>query len=184
MTIDSTTISTPAGPLSILVGPDVAVRAAGFTRDPDALLALVHPRLRDTVRARPDLGPVTAAALAYFDGDLAAIDEVPVEQHTDGPFLRHAWAALRDVKPGEPVTYTEFAGLAGRPRAVRAAAAACARNAAALFVPCHRVLRTDGGLGGYRWGLGVKRWLLDHERLGHERLDHERLGHERTASPA
>jgi methylated-DNA-[protein]-cysteine S-methyltransferase len=71
---------------------------------------------------------------------------------------------LRHVKPGEPVTYTAFAELTGRPRAVRAAAAACARNAAALFVPCHRVLRTDGTLGGYRWGLDVKRWLLDHER--------------------
>ena len=61
---------------------------------------------------------------------------------------------LRDVKPGEPVTYTEFAALAGRPAAVRAAAQACARNAAALFVPCHRVLRTDGTsadtAGGWR----------------------------------
>jgi methylated-DNA-[protein]-cysteine S-methyltransferase len=72
---------------------------------------------------------------------------------------------LREVKPGEPVTYPGFATLTGRPRAIRPAAAACARNATALFVPCHRVLRTDGGLGGYRWGLPVKRWLLDHERL-------------------
>ena len=61
------------------------------------------------------------------------------------------------------MTYTEYAAKAGRPLAVRAAAAACARNAAALFVPCHRVVRTDGGLGGFRWGLPVKRWLLAHE---------------------
>jgi methylated-DNA-[protein]-cysteine S-methyltransferase len=67
------------------------------------------------------------------------------------------------VKAGEPVTYTGFADLAGRPAAVRAAAMACARNAAALFVPCHRVLRLDGSLGGFRWGIPVKRWLLDHE---------------------
>jgi methylated-DNA-[protein]-cysteine S-methyltransferase len=64
------------------------------------------------------------------------------------------------------VTYTGYARLAGRPAAVRAAAQACARNAVALFVPCHRVVRTDGTLGGYRWGLGVKRWLLDHELAG------------------
>ena len=71
---------------------------------------------------------------------------------------------MREIKPGEPITYTAFAALAGRPAAVRAAAQACARNAPALFVPCHRVLRTDGGLGGYRWGLDVKKWLLGHER--------------------
>jgi methylated-DNA-[protein]-cysteine S-methyltransferase len=71
---------------------------------------------------------------------------------------------MRDIKPGAPVTYTAFAELSGRPAAVRGAASACARNAAALFVPCHRVLRTDGSLGGYRWGLPVKRWLLDHEQ--------------------
>jgi len=70
---------------------------------------------------------------------------------------------LRSVAPGEPVTYTELAAMAGRPDAARAAASACARNACGLFVPCHRVVRTGGGLGGYRYGLGVKQWLLDHE---------------------
>ncbi|MFC0096455.1 methylated-DNA--[protein]-cysteine S-methyltransferase [Micromonospora marina] len=162
-TVDSTVIGTPAGPLSVLAGPTGAVRAAGFTADPAALLPLIHPSLRGAPRERADLGPVTAAVRAYLDGDLAAIDAVPVEQHSGGLFLTHAWQVLRDVKPGGPVTYTGFAALAGRPAAIRAAAAACARNAAALFVPCHRVLRTDGSLGGYRWGLDVKKWLLGHE---------------------
>ncbi|WP_018784686.1 methylated-DNA--[protein]-cysteine S-methyltransferase [Micromonospora sp. CNB394] len=162
-TVDSTVIGTPAGPLSVLAGPTGAVRAAGFTADPAALLPLIHPSLRGEPRERADLGPVTAAVRAYLDGDLAAIDAVPVEQHSGGLFLTHAWQVLRDVKPGGPVTYTGFAALAGRPAAIRAAAAACARNAAALFVPCHRVLRTDGSLGGYRWGLDVKKWLLGHE---------------------
>lgn len=162
-TIDSTVVDTPVGPFSVLAGPDGAVRAAGFTAAPATLLPLVHPSLRGEPRHRSDLGPVTAAVTAYLDGDLAAIDDIPVDQHTGGAFMAHAWQVLRDVKPGEPVTYTGYAALAGRPAAVRAAAAACARNAAALFVPCHRVLRTDGTLGGYRWGLPVKRWLLDHE---------------------
>jgi methylated-DNA-[protein]-cysteine S-methyltransferase len=156
-------MATPAGTLTILEH-DGAVRAAGFTTDVEQLLALVHPKLRAEPRPRPDLGPVTDAVLAYFDGDLAAIDEVPVEQHSAGAFLGPAWNTLRQVKPGQPVTYAAFATLAGQPRAIRAAAAACARNAAALFVPCHRVIRTDGGLGGYRWGLEVKKWLLGHER--------------------
>ncbi|MFI7428676.1 methylated-DNA--[protein]-cysteine S-methyltransferase [Micromonospora sp. NPDC049836] len=162
-TLDSTVIDTPAGPFSVLTGPDGAVRAAGFTAAPADLAPLVHPSLRGELRERADLGPVTAAVRAYLAGELTAIDTVPVRQHTDGAFLAHAWRVLREVKPGEPVTYTGFAGLAGRPAAVRAAAAACARNAAALFVPCHRVLRTDGTLGGYRWGLDVKNWLLGHE---------------------
>ncbi|MEV0727577.1 methylated-DNA--[protein]-cysteine S-methyltransferase [Polymorphospora sp. NPDC050346] len=164
--MNSSTIDTPAGPLTILASPDGAVRAAGFTTDVPALLALVHPDLRAEPRPRPDLGPVTAAVRAYLDGDLTAIDAVPVEQRTGGAFMAHAWETLRQVKPGGPVTYTNYAELSGRPAAVRAAAAACARNAAALFVPCHRVLRTDGTLGGYRWGRPVKRWLLDHEAAG------------------
>jgi methylated-DNA-[protein]-cysteine S-methyltransferase len=161
-TVNTATMTTPAGPLTI-VESDGQVRAAGFTTDVDQLLPLVHPDLRGTPRARADLGPITRAVLAYFDGDLAAIDAVPVEQHTGGEFLGHAWQVMRQIKPGEPVAYTDFARLAGRPQAVRAAAQACARNAAALFVPCHRVLRLDGGHGGYRWGVPVKRWLLDHE---------------------
>jgi methylated-DNA-[protein]-cysteine S-methyltransferase len=74
---------------------------------------------------------------------------------------------LRTVKPGAPVTYADYATLAGSPTAVRAAASACARNAAALFVPCHRVVRTGGALGGFRWGVDAKRWLLTHETSTH-----------------
>ncbi|WDZ85215.1 methylated-DNA--[protein]-cysteine S-methyltransferase [Micromonospora cathayae] len=162
--IDYATTDTPAGPFTVLVDTDGAVRAAGFGTDAPALLALTHPTLREPLRERAELGAVTGAVAAYLAGDLTAIDAVPVRQHTDGMFMAHAWQVLRDVKPGDPVTYTAFAALAGRPAAVRAAAAACARNAAALFVPCHRVLRTDGSLGGYRWGLDVKKWLLGHER--------------------
>jgi methylated-DNA-[protein]-cysteine S-methyltransferase len=160
--MNTTTIHTPAGPLTILEH-EGAVRAAGFTADPVDLLALVHPSLRAEPRHRPDLGPITVATADYLAGDLTAIDEIPVEQHTGGDFMAYAWRTMRQIKPGEPVTYAGFAALSGRPRATRAAAAACARNAVALFVPCHRVLRTDGGLGGYRWGLPVKKWLLGHE---------------------
>lgn len=163
--MNTTTISTPAGPLTIVAADDGAVRAAGFTTDLAELLAAgaVPAGQREAIRVGPDLGPISEAVRAYLDGDLTAIDEVPVQQPGTG-FLAAAWQALRESKPGEPLTYTELAVRTGRPRAVRAAANACARNAAALFVPCHRVLRTDGGLGGYRWGVDVKRWLLDHER--------------------
>jgi methylated-DNA-[protein]-cysteine S-methyltransferase len=157
------TVDTPAGPFTVVVDADGSVVASGFTADAGGLLTAVP------TQERKDLGDATKAALAYFDGDLAAIDTVPVRQPTGGAFLAHAWDVLREVRPGEPVSYTELAQLAGNPAAVRAAAQACARNAVALFVPCHRVLRSDGTLGGFRYGLSVKRWLLDHERREYSR---------------
>jgi methylated-DNA-[protein]-cysteine S-methyltransferase len=157
------TAETAAGPFTAVVDADGVVLASGWTARLDELLPQVSAELLpEAPREATDLGPVTRAIRDYHDGDLQAIDEIPVRQ-SSGEFLEHAWDVLRKVPAGEPVSYTELAVLAGRPQAVRAAAAACARNAAALFVPCHRVLRSDGSLGGFRWGLPVKRWLLDHE---------------------
>jgi methylated-DNA-[protein]-cysteine S-methyltransferase len=155
-----TTLDTPVGPLTIVARGD-AVLAAGFTADAGELLPLVPEELRTGADA--DLGPIEKAARAYFDGDLTAIDAVPVRQRTGGEFVGHAWDVLRTVPAGEPVSYAEYARRSGRPAAVRAAARACARNAVALFVPCHRVVRTGGDVGGYRWGIHVKQWLLAHE---------------------
>jgi methylated-DNA-[protein]-cysteine S-methyltransferase len=163
MSVSMSTMDTPAGPFTAVVDADGAVLASGWTGDPGELVTVIHRSLRPAeVREVADLGAVSRAVRDYHAGDLAAVEDVPVRQ-LSGEFLAHAWEVLRKVRPGEPVTYTEYAALAGRPEAVRAAANACARNAAALFVPCHRVLRTDGSLGGFRWGLPVKRWLLDHE---------------------
>ncbi|MFI5956434.1 methylated-DNA--[protein]-cysteine S-methyltransferase [Cryptosporangium sp. NPDC051539] len=156
------TIDTPVGPFTA-IETDGTVLASGWTSSIDDLIGLIHPRLRPAeLTNRKELGDVTKAVAAYHEGDVTAIDSVPVRQES-GPFMLAAWDALRGVMPGEPVTYTEYATLSGRPLAVRAAAMACARNAAALFVPCHRVLRSDGTLGGFRWGVQTKRWLLDHE---------------------
>jgi methylated-DNA-[protein]-cysteine S-methyltransferase len=162
----SATVVTPTGPFTVVVAADPGGRdvvlAAGFTPDPAELLPLVHPALRPAaVRAGGRL-PVLAAIEAFCAGEVAAIDAVAVRQRS-GPFLESAWEALRRVPAGAPVSYAGFAVRCGRPSAVRAAANACARNAAALFVPCHRVLGSDGGLTGFRWGTPVKRWLLDHE---------------------
>ncbi|MEV0359075.1 methylated-DNA--[protein]-cysteine S-methyltransferase [Nocardia sp. NPDC050697] len=162
-TADYAVVATPIGPFTALVDADGAVLASGWTADAEGLRGLIHPALRpESLRARDGLGSVTAAITAFHDGEVGVIDGVPVRQRS-GPFLLHAWDVLRTVPAGEPLTYTEFASVAGRPAATRAAANACARNAVALFVPCHRILRIGGALGGFRWGLEAKRWLLAHE---------------------
>ncbi len=79
------------------------------------------------------------------------------------PFQRRVWAALREIPPGRTATYAEIARKIGAEKATRAAAAACAANPLAIVVPCHRVIRSDGGLSGYRWGVDRKRALLARE---------------------
>ncbi len=156
------TLDTPIGPFTAVVDADGAVLASGWTATLDELIPQIHPTLRPTHLVEGDLGPVAEAITRYHAGELSAVDAIAVRQRS-GEFLEHAWDVLRTVPAGAPVTYTEYAAKAGRPAAVRAAASACARNAAALFVPCHRVLRSDGTLGGFRWGVDVKQKLLAHE---------------------
>ncbi|HEY7225686.1 MAG TPA: methylated-DNA--[protein]-cysteine S-methyltransferase [Micromonosporaceae bacterium] len=159
------TVETWLGPFTVLVDEDGAVLASGWTGDASVLVPLIHRRLRgagDPVWRR-DLGGVTRAVLDYHEGDLRATQACDVRQHSDGQFLATAWKALREVEPGSPISYAQLADRTGSPTASRAAAQACARNAAALFVPCHRIVRTDGSLGGFRWSIQTKQRLLAHE---------------------
>ncbi|MEV7631537.1 methylated-DNA--[protein]-cysteine S-methyltransferase [Microbacterium sp. NPDC089318] len=156
------TIQTPDGPLTILVDDAQQVLASGWSDDHGAIIERVHPALRPTAVGEGETDAADAAR-AYYRGDLHAIDPVRVRQR--GTALQAAgWEALRRIEPGRPLSYSEFAVQLGSPQAVRAAASICARNAPALFVPCHRVLRADGSLGGFAWGLPVKQSLLARER--------------------
>ena len=80
-------------------------------------------------------------------------------------FEQKVWEALKNIPVGQTRTYAQVAQSIGMPKAVRAVANACAANRLALVVPCHRVVRSDGGLGGYRWGVENKEKILAHERL-------------------
>ena len=80
-------------------------------------------------------------------------------------FQQRVWQALRAIPPGSTASYAEIARRIGAPAAVRAVAGACAANPLAVAIPCHRVVRTDGGLSGYRWGIERKRALLEREAL-------------------
>ena len=81
-------------------------------------------------------------------------------------FQERVWRALREIPAGETLSYAEVAQRIGSPKAVRAVAGACAANALAVAIPCHRVVRTGGDLSGYRWGVERKRSLLDREAEG------------------
>jgi methylated-DNA-[protein]-cysteine S-methyltransferase len=163
-TVLATVVDTPIGPLSLLTHGGQLI-AGGFTAQP----AVMHARLAPPLRALTlepadpaDLPWLAKPIAAYFDGDLRALDEIPVYQ-PGAPSRQQLWAALRAVVPGTTVSYTQLAARAGNPRAPRAAGAACAYNLIAPVVPCHRALRTDGSLGGYYYGLDRKTWLLRHE---------------------
>ncbi len=81
-------------------------------------------------------------------------------------FQQQVWDVLRQINPGETLSYTEVARRIGNPKAVRAVASACGANKIAVVIPCHRVISKDGGIGGYRWGVERKRRLLEKEREG------------------
>lgn len=127
--------------------------------DPAELLAREFPRAElthDPDMVRPHLEYVSALLRGEAAGD------VPLDL-IGTPFQRKVWAELRAIPPGSVATYAQIAERIGSASAVRAVAGACANNHAALVVPCHRVIRTDGGMGGYKWGVERKRRLLEQE---------------------
>ncbi|NYE93814.1 methylated-DNA-[protein]-cysteine S-methyltransferase [Psychromicrobium silvestre] len=158
------TLKTPDGPFTVITrASEPVVLASGWTDEPAELTPQIHSSLRPAeLRQSSAESNIKAAVDAFYAGELNAIDGIEVAQKS-GPFRTHAWEVLRRVPAGQPVTYSEYAERAGNPRAIRAAASACAMNAAALFVPCHRIVRLDGGLGGFRWGLQIKESLLRRE---------------------
>jgi len=158
MTYDAVTVPTPFGAFTAIADEGIVVQG-GFTADLD-LLRDGLPDPGAEIRLLADLGPISRALGAYFAGsDVTAIDRLPVR--TGGsPAMERLWTELRRIPAGEVRSYAQ---LGGDRRHARAAGTACARNPVALIVPCHRVVRTDGSLGGFGWGLSVKRWLLDHE---------------------
>lgn len=108
---------------------------------------------------------VQSCLARYFQGDVGALGEIALDLPDAPPFFSAAWAACRRIPPGETRSYAWLAAEAGRPRAVRAAGQAMARNRLALVIPCHRVIGSNGDLHGYgAGGLRVKAQLLELER--------------------
>ena len=137
--------------------------------DADAVAALAR-HFPHAERSRDDaaLAATLRAVVALVDDPAAPL--VPdLDLDVRGTaFQRKVWDALRRVRPGEPVSYATLARAVGSPGAAQAVGAACAANRLAVAIPCHRVVREDGGLAGYRWGVERKRALLARERAAAE----------------
>ena len=128
--------------------------------------AVVRIDFLDPGEAAPvgDGGKPGALLAEYFAGDIPALERIEVADMVGTPFQRKVWAALRDIPAGRTVSYGELAAAIGQPTAVRAVGRANGANPVPVVVPCHRVIRTGGALGGYGGGLDRKQWLLEHER--------------------
>lgn len=164
-TIVSTQIATPVGDVCIAARRDTVV-ACGFADHWDAATGRVAARFPDA-RWEPGESPSADALRAYLAGDLEALD--PLEVDTGGTaFQQRVWAALRSIPTGATWSYTELAEAVGTRTATRAVGSANGANPVSLVIPCHRVVRADGTLGGYGGGIERKAWLLGHEgaRLG------------------
>jgi len=158
-------VPAPCGDMLVATDEQGNLRALEW----DGFEARLHRYLRlryggDAVRIEPSAGitDVRRALEAYLDGDLHAIERIPVR--ADGtPFQRQVWAALRVIPAGITVSYGTLAARIGRPSATRAVGMANNANPIGVVVPCHRVIGADGSLTGYGGGLARKRWLLEHE---------------------
>jgi methylated-DNA-[protein]-cysteine S-methyltransferase len=157
------TADTPVGPLLVATTPRGLVRAAYPRERPDDVLAElardVSPRVLESPR---ELDPVRRELDEYFEGRRRGFD-LAIDWRLSHGFRCEALKALVGVRYGATITYSELAQRAGSPRAHRAAGSACGSNPIPIVVPCHRVVRAGGGLGGYGGGVEVKEYLLELE---------------------
>ena len=148
----------------VLVGEtDVGVCAVMLDDDEASLLAGIEAEFGAATLVRDDdaVREEADAVVGYIGGS-AGMPHLPLDfQGTE--FQRTVWTALTGIPAGSTVTYSELARAIGRPTAQRAVAGACGDNHISVLVPCHRVVRTDGGLGGYKWGVERKKLLLERE---------------------
>jgi AraC family transcriptional regulator of adaptative response/methylated-DNA-[protein]-cysteine methyltransferase len=146
--------SSARGVCSLTLGDSaIALTRDLETRFPGAELT------QDDVKLRREIAKVTA----FIDDPARGLD-LPLDLGGT-EFQRRVWRALREIPAGDTVSYAEVARRIDAPQSFRAVAQACGANRIALAIPCHRVVRGDGGLSGYRWGVARKRALLDKEAV-------------------
>ena len=134
--------------------------------DPEALVRDIQDRFpsAELIGGDASFERLVAQVVGFVEMPKRGLD-LPLDVRGTA-FQQRVWAALQEIPAGTTASYTEIARRIGAPQAVRAVAGACAANALAVAIPCHRVVRSDGGLAGYRWGVDRKRALLEREAQG------------------
>jgi AraC family transcriptional regulator of adaptative response/methylated-DNA-[protein]-cysteine methyltransferase len=137
--------------------------------DPEALLRDLQDRFpaAELIGGDGDFEALVAQVVGLVETPGLPLD-LPLDVRGTA-FQERVWRALRDIPAGETTSYAEIAQRIGQPKAVRAVAQACGANEIAVTIPCHRVVRTDGSISGYRWGVERKRTLLSREAGGAKR---------------
>jgi methylated-DNA-[protein]-cysteine S-methyltransferase len=160
------TVDSPFGPLLIAATPRGLVRVNLPASDPEETLEELAERISPRVLEAPArLDDARRELDLYFEGKLTEFD-LPLDWRLTDGFRKKVQRAIARIPYGQTRTYTDMARSAGNERAVRAAGTACGSNPIPIVVPCHRVLRSGGGLGGYGGGLPMKEALLALEAAG------------------
>jgi AraC family transcriptional regulator of adaptative response/methylated-DNA-[protein]-cysteine methyltransferase len=149
---------------SILIASSArGVCAIALGDDPELLLRELQDRFPNAQLIGGDatFEQLVARVVGFIETPVLGLD-LPLDVRGSA-FQQRVWQALRDIPAGSTVSYSELARRIGSPKAARAVAGACATNPLALAIPCHRVVRSDGALSGYRWGVARKRALLERE---------------------
>lgn len=167
------TLTTPIGTLTILSDEQGCLRAVDWIDCEHRMRQLLARHYGpDGVMLTPaaELSRHASSLAAYFEGNLHALASLPIA--TGGtPFQRRVWNALREISPGETMSYAALARRIGQPTAVRAVGLANGANPVGIVIPCHRVIGANGSLTGYGGGLHRKRWLLNHEKQGRQYVE-------------
>jgi AraC family transcriptional regulator of adaptative response/methylated-DNA-[protein]-cysteine methyltransferase len=147
----------------LVAASDAGVCAITLGDTPAALVQDLQERFpaAQLVTATRKIEKLAAKVVGFLESPQSGLD-VPLDvRGTD--FQQRVWKALRGIPAGSTASYTDIANEIGAPKSVRAVAQACAANPIAVAIPCHRVVRSDGGLSGYRWGVDRKKTLLARE---------------------
>ena len=151
----------PIGNLYLIAEGSVLL-GAGFRSFEDLIKRMPLIFSIKDIRQVDKINDISNLISNYFEGDLQSLNTIEVSQ-PGSKFSQDVWKAMRKIPAGKTWSYSQLATKAKKPKAVRAVGTICGKNLIAPIVPCHRVIKTNGGIGNYGFGVAKKEWLLRHE---------------------